>query len=86
MNVRLPEAAVRTAKVLSVSVPRDLQREISKMAEEERRSVSEVLREAFRQYAAGRALSEVRGRARKSARGRRIRPGRIEALLDESRK
>ena len=77
---------MRTAKILSVSVPPDLQKEISKMAEEERRSVSEVLREAFRQYAAGRALSEVRGSARRSARGRRARPSGIEALLDEGRK
>jgi Arc/MetJ-type ribon-helix-helix transcriptional regulator len=38
------------AKTISFSLPEDMAREISELAERERRSVSEVMREAWRTY------------------------------------
>lgn len=77
---------MRTAKVVSISLPPDIQDEISKIATEERRSVSEVLREAFRQYAASRALSSVRKQVRKANKKLKIKPDEIEDLIDKGRK
>ena len=41
---------MRNAKTLSVSLLPDLKEQVQKLAIEERRSVSEVFREAIRQY------------------------------------
>jgi Arc/MetJ-type ribon-helix-helix transcriptional regulator len=38
------------AKTISFSLPEDMAREINELAERERRSVSEVMREAWRTY------------------------------------
>ena len=39
---------MRTAKVISISLPPDMTAELQEAAKEERRSVSEVMREALR--------------------------------------
>lgn len=54
---------MRASKVISVSLPPDMTKEVQEMAKDERRSVSELLREAFRQYAAGKALQDIRKEA-----------------------
>jgi Arc/MetJ-type ribon-helix-helix transcriptional regulator len=77
---------MRTAKVVSISLPPDMQEEVTKIANEERRSVSEVLREAFRQYAASRALTEVRKQAKKTAKSRQIKATDIVALVAQGRR
>ena len=77
---------MRQAKVVSISLPPDMQAEMAQIAKEERRSVSEILREAFRQYLAGRALSIVRTKARKTAKKKGIRSKDIDAIIHESRR
>jgi CopG family transcriptional regulator/antitoxin EndoAI len=42
--------AVRTTKILNVSLPPEMYEEIEQMAREESRTKSELMREAFRQY------------------------------------
>ena len=42
----------KKSKIISISLPPDMTEEVQDMAQEERRSVSEVIRGALRQYAA----------------------------------
>lgn len=77
---------MKTAKIISISLSSDLNKEVVRIAKEERRTISEVFREALRQYSAGRILSEVRRQARKAAKKKNIRPQDIERIIDEGRK
>ena len=69
-----------------VSISRDeayrsLVQDLMSIAKEERRSVSEVLRESFRRYAAERALDDVRASAKKTVKKKEITPKELERLL-----
>ena len=77
---------MRTAKVISISLPPDMNEELVQLAKEERRSVSEVFREALRQYVASRAVAEVRRQARKVAKKKGIKPTDIARIVHEGRK
>jgi Arc/MetJ-type ribon-helix-helix transcriptional regulator len=77
---------MRTAKIVSISLPPDIQDEVNQIAKEERRSISEVMREAFRQYAATRVLSTVRKQAKKTNKKLKLKPQDIENLIDQGRK
>lgn len=77
---------MRQAKVVSISLPPDMQEEMNQIAKEERRSVSEVIREAFRQYLASRSLGVVRAKARKTAKKKGIRSKDVNAIVHESRR
>lgn len=77
---------MKTAKIISISLSSDLNKEVVRIAKEERRTISEVFREALRRYAANRILSEVRRQARKAAKKKNIRPQDIERIIDEGRK
>lgn len=76
---------MRASKIISVSLPPDMTEEVQEMAKEERRSVSEVLREAFRQYASGKALGDVRKQASKVAKKKGIKLSDIERIVREGR-
>lgn len=76
---------MRNAKVVSISLPQDLHSEVFSLAEEERRSISEVFREALRQYAAQRSVATIRKQAHKAAKSKKIKEEHIEDLIDESR-
>ena len=76
---------MRSTKIVSVSLPQDMTKEVQEMALEERRSVSEVLREAFRQYAANKSLLDVRKVARKTAKKKNIKADDIDRLVHEGR-
>jgi len=76
---------MRASKIISVSLPPDMTVEVQEMAKDERRSVSELLREAFRQYAAGKALQNVRKEAGRVAKKKGIKPGDIEQVVREER-
>lgn len=78
--------ATNKAQVVSVSLPLDMTKEVQEMARDERRSVSEVIREAFRQYAANKVLKDVRIEARKSAKAKGIKPSEVPAIVREGRK
>ena len=75
---------MRTAKIISISLPPDLNQEVTKIAQEERRSISEVFREALRQYAANRAVTLVRKQIKKGVK-RKLSPNDIEDIIDEGR-
>ncbi|MBS1960393.1 MAG: CopG family transcriptional regulator [Bdellovibrionales bacterium] len=76
---------MRSSKVVSVSLPPDMTKEVQELAKEERRSVSEVIREAFRQYAANKALQDVRKSARKAAKAKGIKASDIDRIVQEGR-
>ena len=76
---------MRASKIISVSLPPDMTAEVQDMAKEERRSVSELLREAFRQYAAGKALQDVRREAGRIVKKKGIKPGDVEKIVREGR-
>lgn len=77
---------MRTAKVISISLPPDMNEELVQLAKEERRSVSEVFREALRQYVATRVVADVRKQARKAAKKKGIKPSDMNRIVHESRK
>jgi metal-responsive CopG/Arc/MetJ family transcriptional regulator len=58
---------MRTAKVISLSLPPEMEKEVQKIAKAEHRTISELLREAFRQYLANKDLATVRSEGRKIA-------------------
>jgi CopG family transcriptional regulator/antitoxin EndoAI len=77
---------MRNAKVISISLPPDMNEEIQAIAKEERRSVSEVFREAVRQYAANRALTEVRRQGRKYIKKKGLKPSDVVGIVAAGRK
>ncbi len=76
---------MRASKIISLSLPPDMTLEVQEMAKEERRSVSELLREAFRQYAAGKTLQDVRKEAGRASKKNRIKPESVEQIVREGR-
>jgi Arc/MetJ-type ribon-helix-helix transcriptional regulator len=77
---------MRTAKVISFSMPPDMEEEVQKIAKEERRTISELLREAFRQYLTNRDLATVRKEGHKVAKKMRIKPDDVEKIIRAGRK
>lgn len=77
---------MRTAKVISISLPPDMNKDIQELAREERRSVSELMREALRQYIALNTWKKAQKHARKVAKQKNISPEDIEDIIDEGRK
>lgn len=77
---------MRTAKVISVSLPPDMTEEVQQIAKEERRSVSEVFREALRQYAASRVLSEARKEGRRVVKKKKLKPSDVAAIVAAGRR
>ena len=72
---------MRTAKVISLSLPPDMEKDIQKVAKEEHRTISELLREAFRQYLANRDLAIVRKEGRKIAKRMKLKPEDVAKLV-----
>ncbi len=77
---------MRTAKVISLSLPPDMEKEIQKVAKEEHRTTSELLREAFRQYLSNRDLATVRRVGRKIAKKMKLKPEDVDRIVREGRK
>lgn len=77
---------MRTAKVVSISLPPDMEKEVQKVAKEEHRTISELLREAFRQYLANRDLASIRSEGRKIARRMKIKPDDVAKIVRSGRK
>jgi Arc/MetJ-type ribon-helix-helix transcriptional regulator len=53
------------AKTITFSLPKEMVREVEQIAKEEHRTVSELLRETFRQYKARRNFEALSASARK---------------------
>ena len=77
---------MRTAKVISLSLPPDMEKEVLKIAKDERRTVSEVFREAFRQYMTSRDLALVRAEGRKIVKQRKLKPDDTLRIVRETRR
>lgn len=77
---------MRTAKVISFSMPPDMEDEVQKIAKEERRTISELLREAFRQYLTNRDLASVRKEGRKITKKMKLKPDDVEKIVRAGRK
>ena len=74
------------SKIVSISLPPDMTEEIQDVAREERRSVSEVMREAFRQYSATRSLKDVRKVARSAAKKKGIKSDDVNEIVRQGRR
>lgn len=85
-NNVINEVAMRTAKVISISLPPDMNEEIQELAREERRSISELMREALRQYIALNTWKRAQKYARKVAKKKNIKPEDIEDIIEQGRK
>lgn len=73
------------SRIISISLPPDMTKVVQEMALEERRSVSELIREALRQYSATKALKEVRKEARKTAKRKKIKAEDVDAIVHAGR-
>ncbi|MBI2605672.1 MAG: CopG family transcriptional regulator [Deltaproteobacteria bacterium] len=63
-----------SAKTITISLPEAMGKEIGRVAKEEHRTISELLREAFRQYTAQRSLHRLAAAGRKSAKAKKLTP------------
>ena len=63
-----------SSKTITISLPAPMGREIEKVAKEEHRTISELLREAFRQYQAQRNLRRLAQLGRKAAKAKGLTP------------
>jgi len=77
---------MRTAKVISLSLPPEMEKEVQKIAKAEHRTVSELLREAFRQYLTNRDLVSIRKEGRKIAKEMKLNPEDVAKVVRAGRK
>ena len=77
---------MRTAKVISLSLPPDMEKEVQKVAKAEHRTVSELLREAFRQYLSNRDLAAIRKEGRGVAKRMKLKSEDVEKIIRSGRK
>ena len=77
---------MRSAKVISISLPPDMNKEIQAVAKEEHRSMSELFREAIRQYMRNRVVAQSRRYGTKVAKKKGIKPSDIADLVAAGRK
>lgn len=61
-------------KTITISLPAEMGKEIEKVARAEHRTVSELIRETFRQYQALRNLRTLTKAGKKAARARKLTP------------
>jgi predicted transcriptional regulator len=85
-DLLLTEVPMRTAKVVSISLPPDMEKEVQKVAKEEHRTISELLREAFRQYLTNRDLASVRLEGRRVAKRLKLKPDDVAKIVRSGRK
>jgi metal-responsive CopG/Arc/MetJ family transcriptional regulator len=63
-----------STKTITISLPAPMGKEIEKLAKEEHRTISELLREAFRQYQARRNFKSLARLGRKAAKAKGLKP------------
>lgn len=77
---------MRTTKVLSITLPDAMLAEAKKMAEQENRTMSELVREALRQYQATRWIDAIKPFAQQRARSVGVLTEEdVNRVVDESR-
>jgi len=77
---------MRTAKVISISLPPEMEEEVQELARGEHRTVSELFREAIRQYATQKFLKSTRKTGRAHMRKTGITPADIPKMIKEDRR
>jgi len=76
---------MRTSKILSLSLPPDLPREVERVAKKEGRTRSELFREAVRRYLQDRRWAELRQYGASQARKFRLTEADVEPLIAADR-
>jgi hypothetical protein len=61
-------------KIVSFSAPPGLVKEMQEVAKREHRTISELLRECFRQYSSVQSLKELSRKGKKAAKTRKLTP------------
>jgi CopG family transcriptional regulator/antitoxin EndoAI len=82
----MKEVAMRTSKILSLSLPPTLLREAERLAKKEGRTKSELFREALRRYLQERRWAELRRYGTQQARKLWLMETDVERLIAEYRK
>lgn len=77
---------MRSAKVISLSLPPEMEKEVQAVATAEHRTVSELLREAFRQYLANRDLSAIRKEGRQVVKKKKLKEEDVAKIVRSGRK
>ncbi|MCL6635613.1 MAG: ribbon-helix-helix protein, CopG family [Peptococcaceae bacterium] len=78
---------MRETLVWTISIPPELAREAAILAQKEKRTRSEMVREALRQYIANRTLEQIQAQAAARVRELNIfNESDVEELIDEIRK
>ena len=75
----------RKSSILSISSPAELTSDLDAMASQERRSRSELVREAVRQYILLSRWKVIRSKASRKAMEQRLREEDMEKLVDKDR-
>jgi metal-responsive CopG/Arc/MetJ family transcriptional regulator len=65
---------MKNIKTITISLPIEMSNEIQKMAKEEHRTISELVREAFRQYKAQRVFETLSKKGQKTAKKKKLKP------------
>ncbi len=76
---------MRTTKLITISIMPEFLEEIEKLAKEERRTKSELVREALRRYIAEKELRRLQRYGLKKARELGLREEEVQRLVDEYR-
>ena len=61
-----------SAKTITISLPKAMGKEIEKVAKDEHRTISELLREAFRQYQSKRTLQHLATKGKKASKSKKL--------------
>jgi CopG family transcriptional regulator/antitoxin EndoAI len=77
---------MRTTRVLSISMPPEMLREAERLAREENRTISELVREALRCYRQDRQWQQTLAYGRARARALGIRESDVVPLIHEFRR
>jgi CopG family transcriptional regulator/antitoxin EndoAI len=76
---------LRTTKLITISIFPELLKETEKVAKEENRTRSELIREALRRYIAAKELKRLQRYGSRQAKKLEIKEGDVQAIVDEYR-
>ena len=75
-----------SSKILTISLPPKMSKEIQQLAKKEQRTISELIREAFRQYKMSHVLEEGKQEGKRLHEGKKLTEDDIERIVDALRK
>ena len=74
---------MKTIKTITISLPIEMGEDIQKMAKEEHRTISELVREAVRQYKAQRTFTALAKKGQRVAKKKGLKPKDFGGPFDE---